>query len=178
MAAKTIRAGHRQNTAAFRYKPADGDLLPLEIGDTVTVSNSEITATGWVAELRHVVTREHDRYTDVRLALSRVDSAVSVTENWALPNAPLQYALTAENQQAVQCPETADELRATTALRQTIDLRTDDQQETASRIEPDGTVYVFTPSIDRRDVDEIVGTRVQQYSVSIPRDTFTVEVPE
>lgn len=164
MAAKTIRAGHRQNTAAFRYKPSDGDLLPLEIGDTVTVSNSEITATGFVAELRHVVTREHDRYTDVRLALSRVDSPVTVTENWTLPAPPSQYRLseTAQPTMTPDCPLPADAVTA----------------DGESRIEPDGTVYVVTPSIDRRDVDEIVGTRAQQYSVAIPRDTFTVEVPE
>ena len=46
-----------------------------------------------------------------------------------------------------------------------------------SRLEPDGTVVITAPTIDRSQVDEIIGERAVIYPVAIPRNTFTVEVP-
>ncbi|WP_299231731.1 hypothetical protein [uncultured Halomonas sp.] len=166
MAAKEIRSGHRKNHASFRYKPRGGDLLPVEIGDTIAVSNSEISATGYVTELRHVVTAHGDRYTDVRLSISRVDSSQSVSEDWSLPAPPSGYRLTPAPDNQLETPSCPIP-----------EVEGQDTEQGESRIEDNGSVYVVAPSIGREHVDEIIGTRKHTYPVKIPRNQFEVEVP-
>ncbi len=167
MAEKQILASHRQNYAGIRFKPGNnsGDtrgLLPVEIGQTIELVDDEVSCIGTVTEFQHAVSGG-DYWTDIKLAVSRVESAVSVTEDWTLPAAPTKYALNSDSQalpETPDCPAPAGEV----------------QVEGDSRIEPDGTVIIVAPSIDRSLVDEIQGTREHTYSVAIPIDQLQVEV--
>ncbi|SDO73048.1 hypothetical protein SAMN04487957_110150 [Halomonas shengliensis] len=167
IAAKEIRGAHRQNQVNLRYKPKTGrpghqEWLPLEIGQTVSVTTPEMDVTGQVTAFQHVES-SGDRWTDFSLAISQVNSAISVTEDWSLPAPPATYKLSelAQPTMTPDCPLPVDE----------------QQVQGVSRIEPDGTVYVVAPAIGRGQVDEIIGTRTHTYNVDIPKDLFQVEVP-
>lgn len=168
MARKEILAGHRQNYASVRYKPGkgrsgNGQLLPVEIGDTLQVNADEIIVTGWVTEFSHQQGKHGDLWTDVKLAVSRVDSNASVTEDWALPNPPLTYYLAPppEGQLSTpQCPAPEGDIAAA--------------QETGFI---DGRLTITTPKIPRNYVDEITGVREAEYQVKIPVNPFDVSVP-
>ncbi|MGM0927518.1 MAG: hypothetical protein ACQEXC_14020 [Pseudomonadota bacterium] len=167
IARREILQAHRQNEVNIRYRPKTGrpghlELLPVEIGQTVSVTTPEMIVTGQVTGFQHVE-QFADRWTDVSLAVSQVNSTLSVTEDWTLPAPPASYKLSelAQPTMTPDCPLPADQ----------------EQVEGVSRIEPDGTVYVVAPAIGRGQVDEIIGTRKRTYAVEIPRDQFQVEVP-
>lgn len=168
MGERIILESHRQNHASVRYKPANGvtgerNLLPVEIGQTVELVDDEISAIGKVTEFQHVVSGD-DSWTDIKLAVSRVDSNITVTEDWSLPAAPTKYALNDDSKLKLEtpdCPAPTGEAEV----------------EGDSRIEPDGTVIIVTPSIDRAKVDEIQGARDKAYTIAIPVNPFEVEVP-
>ncbi len=160
---RQILAAHRKNYAEMIYKGAARDPLPVEIGDPISVDVGEIAATGTVTEFSHAMTEAGDVYTSLKLAVSRVDSSVTVTEDWSLPAQPTQYRLNSDSQ---ALPETPD-----------CPVPTGEAEISGpSRIEPDGTVIITAPSVDRSLVDEIIGTRQHSYPVQIPQDTLTVEV--
>ncbi|SDF70023.1 hypothetical protein SAMN05216571_101273 [Onishia taeanensis] len=161
IAEREILKGHRQNYVELVYK---ADLLPVEIGDTIGVNTAPISAVGNVAELSHTLTREGDYYTTLKLAVSRVDSAVSVSENWALPAAPARWVLNPDSQVLPETPS---------CPLPTATLGTNAGQ---SRIEPDGTVVMTAPSIGRGKIDEIIGTRVHRYDIAIPTNPFNITV--
>jgi hypothetical protein len=169
MAAKQIRGSHRNNYASFRYKPKTGrpgarQLLPVEIGDTISITTGEINATGWVTEFQHSLTRDGDRYTDIKLAISRVDSALSVTENVEVPGVATPTRINPEAQQAEpRLCVTDDEDGDDAPLR--------------SDIAKDGSVTLVAPSIAPAYTDELVGDSSHDYSIAIPVNPFTVEVP-
>lgn len=163
MASKKIKEGHRQNLVAYRYKPGTKRLLPVEIGDVIDVSTGEIDAIGFVAEFEHRTDSKGDAWTDLRLAVSRVDSGLSVAENWTLPAAPASYKLTPPEPGQLEtpdCPAPVGEVEI----------------EGDSRIEPDGTVIIVAPAVDRSKVDEIQGERATTYQVAIPQNQLSVEV--
>lgn len=159
-AERRILDSHRRNHAEFRSRR---DILPVEIGDPISVSSASVQALGTVTEFQHVVTPQGADYTSIKLAVSLVSSNVSVTEDWSLPAPPAQYRLNADSQAlpaTPDCPAPVGQAAVTGP----------------SRIEPDGTVVIVAPSVDRSQVDEIIGTRRRTYPVQIPRDTLTVEV--
>ena len=169
MAAKQIRGSHRQNYASFRYKPRTGrpgagELLPAEIGDTISVTTDEVTAVGWVSELQHTTTLAGDRYTDIKLAISRVDSAVSVTDNLAVPAIATPNTINREAQQA----------EARTCVS---DVEPGVDEPRTSEIAKDGSITLVAPSIAPDKTDELVGDSSHDYSIAIPVNPFTVEVP-
>ena len=162
MAKKEILTGHRRNYAALRYKPSSGragnaELLPVEIGDTISAASDEVTVSGFVTEFSHTETADGDRWTDIRLAVSRVDSAVSVTEDWSLPAVPAVYSLNPETLVDNGCVSTAG--------------------ESDSSIDKSGKMTFTTPTISKGSTDELVGESSKAYPVTIPNDTFAVEVP-
>ncbi|APC45943.1 hypothetical protein QHH_31 [Halomonas phage QHHSV-1] len=168
MAAKKIRERHRGNHLAYRYhpqtgRPGVGQVLPVEIGDVVQISATEVNGVGFVTEFAHRSNDKGDIWTDLKLAVSRVDSSLSVTEDWTLPAAPASYKLTPPEPGQLEtpdCPAPVGEVEI----------------EGDSRIEPDGTVIIVAPAVDRSKVDEIQGTREHTYSVAIPKDQLSVEV--
>lgn len=169
IAQKQILEGHRKNYASGRYKPkqgrtGSGDLLPVEIGDTVQISAGEITAIGWVTEFTHQQNRDGDRWTDVKLAVSRVDSAATATEDWTLPAAPGSYYLAPAPTGQLETPDCPAPTGEAEVAGET-------------RFE-NGQLVVTTPKIPRAYVDEIAGTGIGYYEVKIPRNTFDVSVPE
>jgi len=169
MAAKQIRGSHRQNYASFRYKPRTGrpgagELLPAEIGDTISVTTDEVTAVGWVSELQHTTTLAGDRYTDIKLAISRVDSAVSVTDNLAVPAIATPNTINREAQQA----------EARTCVS---DVEPGVDEPRTSEIAKDGSITLVAPAIAADKTDELVGESSHSYQIAIPVNTFTVEVP-
>jgi len=162
IAEKEILTGHRRNYAALRYKPSSGragnaELLPVEIGDTISAASDEVTVSGFVTEFSHTETADGDRWTDIRLAVSRVDSAVSVTEDWSLPAVPAVYSLNPETLVDNGCVSTAG--------------------ESDSSIDKSGKMTFTTPTISKGSTDELVGESSKAYPVTIPNDTFAVEVP-
>lgn len=167
MGERIILESHRKNYVNVRYKPGNGvngerELLPVEIGQTIQAIDDEVTTIGNVTEFQHVVSGE-DAWTDIKLAVSRVDSAVTVTEDWTLPAAPTKYVLNADSQSlpaTPDCPVPEGEVQVTGE----------------SRLEPDGTVIIVAPSVDRSNVDEIQGERQKTYNVEIPNNTLDVEV--
>ncbi|MCK2183497.1 hypothetical protein [Halomonas getboli] len=159
-AEKRILAAHRQNHAEFRSR---GDVLPVEIGTPISAISASVEALGTVTEFQHVIGPKGDDYTSIKLAVSLVSSGVSVSEDWALPAPPSKYKLNADSQalpETPDCPAPTGEAEITGP----------------SRIEPDGSVIIVTPAVDRGQVDEIIGTRTHTYNVAIPRDTLAVEV--
>ena len=161
MGEKTILAAHRKNYAEVVYK---AELLPLEIGQTIRLDTSDFDVLGTVTEFSHATTGTGDHYTTLKLAVSRVDSGVVVTEDWSLPAPPTSYKLNADSQalpSTPSCPAPLNEAEVSGP----------------SRLEPDGTVVITAPQVDRSQVDEIIGTSAVTYPVKIPRDQFTVEVP-
>lgn len=170
-ARRTILEAHRKNEARFRFKPKRGraghrQLLPVEIGDTLQAVSAEVAVTGVVTGFTHQQDAKTGAvWTDIILAVSRVSSAQSVTEDWSLPAPPVKYALNDDSQAlpaTPDCPAPVDEAVSESGV---------------SELKPDGTVIIVTPSVDRSQVDEIIGTRRQTYPVSIPNDPFAVEVP-
>ncbi|MCH4563335.1 hypothetical protein MKP05_09355 [Halomonas sp. EGI 63088] len=186
MVEKMILEGHRRNYATFLYKPKTGraghrELLPVEIGDTLAAPTTEVDVTGWVSAFTHRQDDKGDIWTEIRLAMSRVDSEVSVTEDWSLPAPPSKYALNPDSaaiQDEPTCPVIEDD--------ETIDLVSQDlprvdlvtgEPVSPSHISPDGSVVVVMPEIGRSQVDEIIGQRTHQYDIAIPTDPISVEVP-
>lgn len=169
MAAKQIRGSHRQNYVSFRYKPENGragagQILPAEIGDTISVTSDEVTVTGWVSEFTHSNTRDGDAWTDIKLAVSRVDSAVSVTDNLAVPTVGTPSKI---NVQAIQgdpaiCGPVSEE-EGDTPIR--------------SEIAMDGSITLVAPAIPAALTDELVGEASNTYQIEIPVNTFDVVVP-
>lgn len=170
MAKRQILEAHRKNEARLRYKPKRGasgylDLLPVEIGDTISASSDEVNVTGFVSGIEHRTSREGDIWTDLVLSVSRVSSALSVTEDWSLPAQPASYRLNSDSQSlpsTPDCPAPAGDAEVTGT----------------SRLEPDGSVVIVTPSVSKAKVDEIIGERVHTYPVAIPNDPYSVEVPQ
>lgn len=169
MAAKQIRGSHRNNYAAFRYKPKTGragnrQLLPVEIGDTISVTSDEVTVTGWVSEFTHTTTGNGDRYTDIKLAVSRVDSAVQVTDNLAVPEVgtPRRVNRDALAAEPTVCGPTVEP---------------EDEQPQVSDIALDGSITLVAPAIPADQTDELVGEASHTYTIAIPVNPFEVEVP-
>ena len=161
MGEKVILAAHRKNYAEVVYK---AELLPVEIGQTIQIDTSDFDVLGTVTEFSHTATGNGDHYTTLKLAVSRVDSGVTVTEDWSLPAPPSSYNLNAESQSLPSTPSCPAPLGEA-------------EVSGPSRLEPDGTVVITAPTIDRSQVDEIIGERAVTYPVAIPKNTFTVEVP-
>lgn len=187
MAAKQIRASHRQNYASFRYKPKTGragawQLLAVEIGDTLSVTSDEITVTGWVSEFTHQNTNKGDTWTDIRLAVSRVDSAVEVTESLTVPAVGTPNKL---NKRALEAEPTAcgggeaagetENLFDLPGLGDFNGVAGDGTNR--SEIAMDGSITLVAPAIPADKTDELVGESSVTYSIAIPVNTFTVEVP-
>ena len=150
MASKRIRASHRQNLVSVRYKR---DLLPVEIGDAISISAGEIQAAGFVTSFEHRATAAGDLWTDISLSVSRAESGVSVAEDWSPPAEPNKFVLNPGSEP----PESAN-------------------YEGRSRITSDGTVIIVAPRINRAWVDEIQGERSATYNVAIPQNPLAVEV--
>lgn len=169
MAVKQIRGSHRNNYAQFRYKPKTGrpgarQILPAEIGDTISVTTDEVTVTGWVSEITHSNTGNGDAYSDIKLAVSRVDSAVSVTEDVAVPPVGTPNRINAESQkndEPICGPDTMS----------------DQDAPTSSGIALDGSITLVAPAIPADKTDELVGEGSSTYSIAIPVNPFEVEVP-
>jgi len=181
MARKQIAAGHRANLAAFRYKPKTGragagTLLPVEIGEVLRVSSDEVTVTGFVTEFTHTQAANGDRYTDIKLAVSRVDSALSVTEDWTLPVAPTQFAL---NPKSLEQPTLNPCSRYDEATEDFNfpDLPDNIIRKSSADIDEGGTMTFTTPSLAKDKTDELVATVEHAYEMAIPVDQFDVEVP-
>lgn len=169
MGQRQMLEGHRQNHASFRYKPRKDrsghrQFLPVEIGDTISVDADEVTVTGWVTAFTHQETKKGDRWTDVKLAVSRVDSALDVAEDWALPEPPTGYQLSPAPQGQLETPDCP--------------VPTGDAEAPTETGFDRGRLTISVPSIPRSYVDEITGRRTQLYNTVIPRDPFIVRVPE
>lgn len=164
MASKVIRGSHRNNYAQVRYKPPGGDLLPVEIGDTISVTSDEVTVTGWASEIRHATTVSGDHYTDVKLAVSRVDSAVTATDTLAVPAVGTPRRI---NQDASQSGERVCGPS----------VEPDSDSPKVSQIALDGSITLVAPSISADKTDELVGETSHTYTIAIPVNPFTVEVP-
>lgn len=161
MAERQILASHRTNYAEFDVR---AEILPVEIGDTISVTSGPFNVTGAVVEFSHTQGMRGERGTSIKLAVSRVEGDPVPESEWQILAGPGTTGLAPPppgHLETPSCPAPVEETEATGG----------------SRIEPDGTVVIVAPSIDRSEVDEIRSAVSQAHSVTIPNDTFTVEVP-
>ena len=114
-------------------------------------------------DFQHQETSTGDRWTDITLAVSRVDSAVSVTEDWSLPAQPASFSLNPESLAKPDIPECGDSSGTSSGA--------------SGEVDEDGKMTFKTPSISKDLTDELVGKTARTYPLAIPRNTFDVEVP-
>jgi hypothetical protein len=161
MALREIKGAHRQNYASFRYKPKGGRLLPIEIGDTVQVQADEVAVTGWVVEFKHETTIEGDQWTDVKLAVSRVDSPVAVEEGFTEPEPGDRFVMN---------PRSAGRSPDSLCAGNT-------EGSAFEGIDEGGVMTFVAPRISPADTDERVSTANRAYRAAIPVNPFEVNVP-